>query len=234
MILHRKPLSHHEKLQANCCHDAWTVYNRKYTHKRVWQREFFMIEVEVHSIRVSLMNQQRVVLLKDLHDERYLAIWIGQFEAEAITIELRNTRSISRPLTHDLLKNAIESMGGEVRHILVNDMRNEVYYARIVIDVDGETQELDARPSDAMALAVRCKAPIFVADAVMTKHGIQPEEEVNLGADADFDFEDYDYDDDDYYLDEEPETLERIDESQFSAFSDFVNSLDLDELDDDD
>lgn len=183
-----------------------------------------MIEVEVNSIRVSLMNQQRIVVLKDLNRERYLPIFIGQFEAEAITIELQEQRH-SRPLTHDLLKSVITEMGGRVDYILVNDLRNDTFYARIVVNVNGKKIEIDSRPSDAIALAVRVRSPIFVSEAVMDKSAVEPEDDIDLDAETETEFE----------VDEfrREGTPERVDESKLSAFADFLNSLDLDELDDD-
>jgi len=189
-----------------------------------------MIEVEVNSIRVSLMNQQRMIVLKDVNAERYLPIWIGQFEAESITTELQENRKIKRPLTHDLLKSVIEEMGGHLVHIYINDMRRDIFYARLIVEVNGEQIEIDSRPSDAIAIAVRAKAPIFVSEAVMEKSATEPEDDVPLDDDDDL------FDDD--FVDDRPETnvdeddIENVDESQFSAFADFVNSLDLDELDD--
>ena len=103
-----------------------------------------MIEVIIDSIRVSLMSQHRVVVLKDMNSERYLPIWIGPCEAEAITVKLQEVPA-PRPLTHDLLRNVIRELGGKVVHILINDLRQEVYYARIVIDVAGEQMEIDSR-----------------------------------------------------------------------------------------
>jgi uncharacterized protein len=138
-----------------------------------------MIEVVIDSIRVSLMSQHRLVILKDTTSDRYLPIWIGPCEADAITIELQEVPS-QRPLTHDLLKATIRELGGKVDHILINDLRNDVYYARIVVDVDGRKIEVDSRPSDAIALAVRVKTAIFVADTVMDKAAIEPDEDVEL------------------------------------------------------
>jgi uncharacterized protein len=172
-----------------------------------------MIEVIIDSIRVSLMSQHRIVVLKDSDTDRYLPIWIGPCEADAITTELQELPP-QRPLTHDLLKNVIREMGGSVVHILVSDLRNDVYYARIVVDVNGDRTEIDARPSDAIALAVRVKAPIFVADTVMAKAAIEPEEDVEAGALA--------------------EDSEEVDETRLSAFEDFVDNLDIDFGDDDD
>jgi len=194
-----------------------------------------MIEVEVNSIRVSLMSTHRVVLLKDINTDRYLPIFIGQYEADAISIELQDKRPHNRPLTHDLLKNVIEHMDGEVVHIYINDMRRDIYYARIVIDVDGEQREIDARPSDAIALAVRTKSPIFVSDAVMDRSGVEPDEEIELGMDATkhlpLSRSEPARDVPEELISEE---IEDVSEDQFSAFADFVNSLDLDELDDSD
>jgi len=203
-----------------------------------------MIEVEVNSIRVSLMNQQRVVLLKDINADRYLPIWIGQFEADAITIELQEKKQFQRPLTHDLLKSVIEQLNGRVVHIYINDMRREVFYARLVVDVNGEQIEIDSRPSDAIALAVRAKAPIFVSEAVMDKNSVEPEEDVSLDAapspfGSRFSRSGESGEASDKPLDDtmaKEDKVESVDESQFSAFADFVNSLDLDldERDDDD
>jgi uncharacterized protein len=169
-----------------------------------------MIEVTITSIRVSLMSQHRVVVLKVLNGERYLPIWIGPCEADAITYEL-NEVPPQRPLTHDLLKNAIRELGGKVVHIFINELRNDVYYARIVVDVNGRQIEIDSRPSDAIALAVRVKVPIFVSEAVMEKASVEPDEDIENKI---------------------PEAEEEIAEDRLSAFSDFVNSLDLDDLDD--
>lgn len=195
-----------------------------------------MIEVEINSIRVSLMNNQRIVVLKDINSERYLPIFIGQYEADAINFELQEaTPPHPRPLTHDLLKNIIQEMGGLVRYIFVSDLRDDTFYARIIIEVDDKTLEIDSRPSDAIALALRAKAGIFVSEAVMERSSLEPEEDVEL-QDSDVDFSPSTalsgkgFDDDD--ADEPAE--EDIDESKFSAFADFVNTLDLDELDDDD
>jgi bifunctional DNase/RNase len=172
-----------------------------------------MIEVIIDSIRVSLMSQHRVVVLKDMNSERYLPIWIGPCEAEAITVKLQEVPA-PRPLTHDLLRNVIRELGGKVVHILINDLRQEVYYARIVIDVAGEQIEIDSRPSDAIALAVRVSVPIFVADTVMDKAATEPDEDVEKEAAND--------------------TIagEGVDETRLSAFADFVDTLDLDDLED--
>ena len=136
-----------------------------------------MIEVAIDSIRVSLMTQQRVVILKDMGSDRYLPIWIGPCEAESITIELQGV-AVARPLTHDLLKTVVNDLGGKVQHVVVSDLRNDTFYANILLNVNGRQMEIDARPSDAIALAVRAKVPIFVAEAVMDSAAITPEEDM--------------------------------------------------------
>lgn len=198
-----------------------------------------MIEVEINSIRVNLISQHRIVLLKDIHAERYLPIWIGQYEADAITTELHEKRHHQRPLTHDLLKNIIEEMGGKIVHILINDMRKEIFFARLVVDVAGKLVEIDSRPSDAIAIAVRAKAPIFVAEVVMEKSAVEPEDEINMDEEPStperrLSFGRSSTADEDELVAKEDEVLEEVDESQFSAFADFMNSLDMEDLDDSD
>lgn len=138
-----------------------------------------MIEVTIDSIRVSLMSHHRIVVLKEEEGERLLPIWIGPFEADAITIHLQGMDA-ARPLTHDLLRSVIDTLGGEVLNIVVTGLENTTFFAKIVMDVDGDTVEIDSRPSDAIALAVRVSAPIYVADEVMEQASIQPGEEMSL------------------------------------------------------
>ena len=168
-----------------------------------------MVEVSVDSIRVSLMTQHRVVVLKETDSDRYLPIWIGPFEADAITIQLQGVQ-VPRPLTHDLLKSFIRELGIKVSHVLVSELRNDTFFARIVIDVDGDSMEIDSRPSDAIALAVRVGAPIFVSEQVMGLASITPEEEITAETEA--------------TTSQEAENL--------AVFRDFVESLDLDDLGD--
>jgi len=177
-----------------------------------------MIEVTIDSIRVSLMSQHRVVVLKEADVERYLAIWIGPDTAEAIHMHLQQV-AVARPMTHDLMKNIIRAMNAKVSHIVINDLRNDVFYARIVLDVDGKSIEVDSRPSDSLALAVRCGAKIFVNDTVMEQAGIKPEEGIDIellfsGAAA--------------ASGEAAEGEES--EEDLDIFRDFVDSLDLDDL----
>ena len=135
-----------------------------------------MLEMNIDSIRVSLMNYQRVVILKEKENDRYLPIWIGPAEADAIAVKLHDV-TVSRPLTHDLLGSVVNSLGASVSYIIVSDLLNDTFYAKIVLTSDGTTMEVDSRPSDAIALAVRANAPIFADDTVVEKAGVQMDEE---------------------------------------------------------
>jgi bifunctional DNase/RNase len=167
-----------------------------------------MIEVVIDSIRISLISQHRIVMLRDVDGDRQLPIWIGPCEAEAITIELQDVE-IARPVTHDLLKSVIDEMKGTVSHILINELRDQVFHARLFIDQGGEMLEIDCRPSDSIALAVRAKVPIFVDEAVMEEAGITPEPDIQEEA----------------VSGDEPEKLD--------AFKDFVDTLDFDDFEGD-
>jgi uncharacterized protein len=171
-----------------------------------------MIEMVVDSIRVSLVNYQRVVVLKEKDSERYLPIWIGASEADAIAIRLQNI-AVARPLTHDLLKSMIEHLGGKVQRILVTDLADDVFYARIVLAFGERLEEIDSRPSDAIALAVRTSAPIFVADGVLEKAGVSPEAETE-----------------DEHAEEGLSTVKEEEVKKLAAFRDFIDTLDLDNL----
>lgn len=114
-----------------------------------------MQEMDIDSIRVSLMNYQRVVILKERESDRYLPIWIGSPEADAIAVKLQDV-SVPRPLTHDLLGSVISTLGAEVVHVVVSDLNNDTFYAKLVLNGVGGTQtEVDCRPSDAIAISVR-------------------------------------------------------------------------------
>lgn len=130
-----------------------------------------MIEMTIDSIRVSLMNYQRVVMLKEKMTERYLPIWIGPAEADAIAVKLQGV-TVPRPLTHDLLRTVIQTLGANINSIIVSDLRNDTFFAKIIFDVDGRQMEIDSRPSDALALAVRAEVPIYVEETVLDKAGI--------------------------------------------------------------
>ena len=138
-----------------------------------------MVEVSVESVRINLATSQRVVILKDAQTDRYLFIWIANPEAYSIAMELQGTSS-PRPLTHDLLKTVITELGGTLSSVIISDLIDDIFYARLVLDADGRHVEIDSRPSDAIALAVRMKVPIFVADSVMEQAGVTVQEGVDL------------------------------------------------------
>ncbi|HET59967.1 MAG TPA: bifunctional nuclease family protein [Chloroflexi bacterium] len=180
-----------------------------------------MIEVMIDSIRVSLTNQQRIVILKDVKREWYLPIWIGPFEAESITIGLQNIE-ISRPQTHDLMLSVIQSLGFQFSHIEIKFMQQDVFFADLVVkDAEsGEERRIDCRPSDALALSARKKTRIFVSDEIMQQAGILPEENVHHETTDD---------------DNEGLTFEPQDEERLSIFEDFLERLtDEEDTDDDD
>ena len=179
-----------------------------------------MVEMNIDSIRVSLMNYQRVVILKEKQADRYLPIWIGPAEADAIAVKLQDV-TVPRPLTHDLLGNVISQLGGSVKAVIVNDLQNDTFYARIILNVNGRTMEIDSRPSDALALAVRAKAPIYAEETVLAKAAIfldketgkpVPVAESAQGA-------------------AEPTTKpDEAELKRMSAFKEFIDSLDLSDL----
>ncbi len=136
-----------------------------------------MVEVTIDSVRVSLMSQHRIVVLRESESSRFLPIWIGPFEADAITIELQSVE-VARPLTHDLLKATIEQLGARIIQVAITDLRNDTFYAEIALMVNGRRIQVDSRPSDAIALAVRAHVPVYVADEVMDQAAITPEDDL--------------------------------------------------------
>jgi bifunctional DNase/RNase len=146
-----------------------------------------MREMVVDSVRVHMLSTQHVVILRETGRERYLPIWIGSWEAQAIAMKLQGVEA-ERPLTHDLLASILTELGVGVRRIVVSDLADETYRARIIL-VRGEDEiDVDARPSDAIALAVRVSAPIFATDAVLDRAAVVPEadEEERLSVFRDF------------------------------------------------
>ncbi|MGH2447114.1 MAG: bifunctional nuclease family protein [Chloroflexota bacterium] len=140
--------------------------------------ERMLIPVAVDSVRMNLSSGQRVVILKDEKLDRYLLIWIGMSESTAIALELQNEKA-PRPLTHDLLKTVIDELGGEVVDITVCDLNDNVFFARIgLLNAQHERVEIDARSSDAIALAVRTGVPVFVEESILNEAAItMPAEE---------------------------------------------------------
>ncbi len=173
-----------------------------------------MIEVTINSIGISPMNYQRVVLLKEQAGERYLPIWIGPAEADAIAVKLQGV-DVPRPLSHDLLWSVIGTLKASVNSIIINDLRDDTFYGRIILNAGKGQVEIDARPSDALELAIRAEAPIFAGDAVLDEAAL--------------------------LIDREPgkaipqETTEggNVSEDELrrlSTFTDFINTLNMDDL----
>jgi bifunctional DNase/RNase len=134
-----------------------------------------MLKMELHSVNLDVVTNQPVVILKDEGAKRFLPIWVGQFEATSILMEMQGVKA-SRPLTHDLLKSVLESFKAVVDHILINDLKEGTFYAKILLKFNGNNVEIDARPSDAIALAVRVGAPIFAEELVLERASILSEE----------------------------------------------------------
>ena len=180
-----------------------------------------MIEVVIDSIRVSLMSQQRIVILRERDAERYLPIWIGIYEAESITIALQEVE-VARPLTHDLLKNVFNQLNARILRVEVVALRDDTFYGNIVAEANGRMLNIDARPSDALAIAVRSHVPVLVARSVMESAGIIPEEDLK-----------------EQPVESEAETsapepeVEEADE-RLSVFQDFLEGLDLEDAGDQD
>lgn len=172
-----------------------------------------MIRVTVDSIRVSLLTQHRVVVLREADSRKYIPIWIGAFEADAIALALQGHEP-QRPMTHDLLKTVFGELGAAISHIVVNDIHDSTFFARIVVEQGSHTIEIDARPSDAIALAVRTDVPIFVEQHVLEQAGVPLDEEEAAA-------------DDEPTASDEPE--KETAEEGLTLFRDFINTLDLDE-----
>ena len=187
-----------------------------------------MIEVVIDSIRVSLMSQQRIVVLREKHADRYLPIWIGVYEAEAITIALQEVE-VARPLTHDLIKNIFSELDARVLRVEVVALRDDTFFGNIVVETDGRILNIDTRPSDALAVAVRTHVPILVANSVMDVAGILPEEDLQQGGAAPNIQENQ--------LAkpsvEKPEPESESHEEELSIFEDFLGKLNLESLDED-
>ncbi len=177
-----------------------------------------MPEMVIDSIRVSLMNYQRVVILKEKDADRYLPIWIGPAEADAIAVRLQEV-SVPRPLTHDLLRSVITSLGAGVSHIVISDLQNDTFFAKVVLHVDSKSMEVDCRPSDAIALAVRTEAPIYVEDMVLDKAGIILDKETGKPLIPGEEGEE-----------EKPKEVKEEELKRLSAFTDFISTLDLEDL----
>ncbi len=177
-----------------------------------------MVEVVIDSIRVHLMTPQRVVVLKQTNAERYLTIWVGPYEAEAITVALQEVE-VSRPLTHDLLKNIFTAFNARIVRIEVTKLQDEIFFGNIVAEVNGREMRIDSRPSDAIAIAVRAHVPILVHNSVMEAAGMVPEQDLPDTTPAS--------------RREAPAPLSDDANKRLSVFKDFIDKLDIDNPDKD-
>ncbi len=179
-----------------------------------------MVEVVIDSVRVSLTNQQRIVVLREINAERYLPIWIGPYEAEAITIALQEIE-VARPQTHDLLKNLLTTFNARLVRVEVVALKDDVFFGNLVVEYNGHLVEIDSRPSDALALAVRAHVPILVAREVMETAGIVPERDLQAA--------------DSSSVESPPPAVEEdeLSEERLSVFEDFLQNLKIDDLTDD-
>jgi len=177
-----------------------------------------MVEMVIDSIRASALNYQPVMILKEKAAECYLPIWINPAEANAIAVKIQGA-TVPRPLSHDLLHSVIVALGATLNSIVINDLESNTFYAKIILNtVDGEQLEVDSRPSDAVALALRAEVPIYVDEAVLDKAGIsldkktvepRPREDETDGAGS------------------QNEGVVNKESRGTSAFTDFINTLDL-------
>ncbi|HVL22456.1 MAG TPA: bifunctional nuclease family protein [Thermomicrobiales bacterium] len=188
-----------------------------------------MIETTVESIRVSLVTQNRVVILKEIDGVRHLPIWIGAYEAEAIAMELQGIAP-TRPLPYDLFRTMLAEVGATIDRVVISDLNEQVFYARILIIIGGRTIEIDSRPSDAIAIAVRTNSRILVEDSIMEQAGVSLDDDESDATDLD------------RADSEDPAQTEPISPSdarggqsaqddRLSVFREFINSLDLDDFD---
>ena len=186
-----------------------------------------LVEMVVESVRVHMLSNRHVVILKDVEHDRYLPIWIGAWEASAIAMRLQGLAA-ERPLTHDLFAAALDRLGVRVERVVINELTDETYHARIHLERDGVQVEVDARPSDALALAVRAEVPIFAADEVLAQAALAADPDEEAVADDD--------EDDDAEAGERPRRrkapLEQVGNApadpRLDMFRDFINSLEVD------
>ncbi len=181
-----------------------------------------MIEVTIDSVRVNLMSPQRLVILREVGADRYLPIWVGPYEAEAITVALQEVEMV-RPLTHDLLKNVFTTFNAKLKRIEIVALKEDIFYGNIVAEVNGQETNVDSRPSDAIALAVRAHVPIMVHESVIQNAGITPETDLEASGEQKG------------AAGERPARpappVGDVSTERLSVFEDFVGKLDLDKLD---
>jgi bifunctional DNase/RNase len=179
-----------------------------------------MIEVTIDSVRVNLMSPQRLVILREVGADRYLPIWVGPYEAEAITVALQEVEMV-RPLTHELLKNVFTAFNAKVKRIEIVSLKEDIFYGNIVAEVNGQETNVDSRPSDAIVLAVRAHVPIMVDESVIQNAGITPESDVDSSSSAAKQ---------DHGVRRPAPPVGEVSTERLSVFEDFFGKLDLDNL----
>jgi hypothetical protein len=188
-----------------------------------------LVEMQIESVRVHMLSNRHVVILKDPVGDRYLPIWIGAWEASAIAMRLQGLQA-ERPLTHDLFAAALERLGVHVERVVISELADETYHARIHLERDGFQVEVDARPSDALALAVRVEVQIFAAEEVLAQAALNADPDEDAAGDDESD-------------DDDPDAAERRQrrarpienvggegpaDPRLDMFRDFINSLEVD------
>ncbi|MBV9328582.1 MAG: bifunctional nuclease family protein [Chloroflexi bacterium] len=174
-----------------------------------------MIEVTVAGLGIAPPSSLPLLLLKERQGERVLPVGIGPNEAQAIVMPLQGVRP-PRPMTHDIFVEVMASLGAHLRRVEITDLIESTFHARLMLETGGQERTYDIRPSDAVALAVRTETPIFVAEAVFDQAGILSPQ-VNESSEETA----------------EPTTSEKVDESKLTPFKEFIESLDIDDLDKD-
>jgi bifunctional DNase/RNase len=183
--------------------------------------------MQIESVRVHMLSNRHVVILKDNEGDRYLPIWIGAWEASAIAMRLQGLAA-ERPLTHDLFAAALDRLGVRVERVVISELTDETYHARIHLERDGVQVEVDARPSDALALAVRAEVSIYAADEVLAQAALAADPDEEVGED--------DGDEDAESESDRPRRrrppIESVGDApadpRLDMFRDFVNSLEVD------
>lgn len=140
-----------------------------------------MRQMKVDKLGIDLLTHDPVVILKDMDGKRFLPILIGPFEATAIALALEGA-PVPRPLTHDLMRTLLETLDATLEQVVVHDIRESTFFAKLIVRTNGQLQEIDARPSDGIALALRMKAPIYVSDKIVLEESVseQTKEEPDL------------------------------------------------------
>ena len=192
-----------------------------------------LVEMVVESVRVHMLSNRHVVILKDSERDRYLPIWIGAWEASAIAMKLQGLTA-ERPITHDLFATALEALGARIDRIVISALADETYHALLVLEVDGRSIELDARPSDCVALAVRTSTRILVAEEVLDQAalGADPDEHelAGSGGESSEPRSGRPGADRDYRREVPMESLgEEVVDERLDMFRDFMNSLEQDQ-----